>query len=159
GNNWRAVMGLPSIVLVGLIVVMAVVLPRAAHRSSVPLTTGMEPAAAAPVKGSAFVRLKELSRIRKFWIVLGLSFILTLFRETFSTWTVDLIKTDGCEEVSTRIAAFVSTPFDALGAVGILFLGWVFGRISSGQRSLLLLVMLSVLAVIVWALPHLFQHG
>jgi sugar phosphate permease len=159
GNNWRAVMGVPSIVLVLLIVVMVLVLPRAAHGSSAPPAAGAEPVELAPVKGSAYARLKELARIRKFWIVLGLSFILTLFRETFSTWTVDFIKTEGGEEVSTRIAAFLSTPFDALGAVGILFLGWVFGRISSGQRSLLLLAMLSVLAVIVWSLPNLFQHG
>jgi sugar phosphate permease len=158
GNNWRAVMGLPSIVLVCLIVVMAVVLPRAASRRAT-ATAGAELPVAVPARSFAFSRIKELARIRRFWIVLGLSFILTLFRETFSTWTVDFIKTEGGEEVSTRIAAFLSTPFDALGAVGILFLGWVFGRISSGQRSLLLLAMLSILAVIVWSLPNLFQHG
>lgn len=159
GNNWRAVMGVPSIVLVLLIVVMAVVLPRSVKRQPVADTSGTEPSAVPSIKASSFARLQELARIRKFWIVLGLSFILTLFRETFSTWTVDFIKTEGGEEVSTRIAAFLSTPFDALGAVGILFLGWVFGRISSGQRSLLLLVMLSLLAMIVWSLPSLAQHG
>lgn len=57
--------------------------------------------------------------------------------------------------MSSRIAAFLSTPFDALGAVGILLLGWVFGRTTPGARKGLLFGLLAALAGLVALLPWL----
>jgi sugar phosphate permease len=156
GNDWRAVMGVPAVVLAGLTLVIALVLPRSAGNRAAAAGT---PAASAAADAFAFGRIRELARVRKLWIVLGLSFALTLFRETFSTWTVDFLRTEGGEEISTRIAAFLSTPFDALGAAGILFLGWAFGRLDAARRRLLLLAMLTALAAALWMLPQLAGQG
>lgn len=153
GNNWRWVMSAPSAILAVIVVICWVILPR-------------EPAVAAPSggKGSGkagfqFKQLAELLSIRRFWIVCSLSFTLTLVRETFNTWTVDFFKTTGGAEVSTKIAALLSTPFDALGAVGIMLLGWYFGRIQARQRGWLLFWILAVLAGLVYALPILGAHS
>jgi len=66
-----------------------------------------------------------------------------------------LFQTTGGAEISNQIAAFLSTPFDAFGALGILCLGWVFGRIGPVTRMGLLFVILGVLAVLVLILPNL----
>ena len=100
-------------------------------------------------------QIGELLALRRFWIVCALSFTLTLFRETFNTWTVDFFQTTGGAETSSRIAALLSTPFDALGALGILLLGWGFGRIGPRARTWLIFSILAVLAALVLALPAL----
>jgi len=153
GNNWRAVLAVPAIVLVVLIVVAALVLPKQAREVS--HKTVLKKGPGQPV----FSRVKQLIGIRRFWIVLGLSFGLTMFRETFNTWTVDFIKTEGGEEVSTRIAAMLATPFDLFGAVGIISLGWAFGRFSGKGRTVILFVTLSSLTVLLWNIPNLFHLG
>ncbi|MHB1306308.1 MAG: MFS transporter [Limisphaerales bacterium] len=150
GNNWRWVMGGPSIVLAVILVGCWAILPRDSHPVAEPV-----PADSRDRAGFDLSRFKELAGIRQFWIVCALSFTLTLLRETFNTWAVDFFKTTGGAELSTRIAAFLSTPFDALGAVGILLLGWVFGRLEPRTRSYLLMTILSALALLVFLLPGL----
>ncbi len=158
-NNWRAVMAVPSIVLVLLLVGAWWILPgqnRSAPDSG--QAAGSPPAVAAP-RESAWDRIRHVLAVPQMWIVLALSFGLTLFRETFNTWTVDFIKTEGGEGVSTRLAAFLATPYDLVGAVGIVALGWVFGRLTGRGRVRLLFVLLSLLALLLWNVPNLFHHG
>ena len=149
GNDWRWVMGGPATVLAAILVLCWIVLPRG----------GTQPAGAPMDKtapsGFQFRRIADLLTIRRFWIVCALSFTLTLLRETFNTWTVDFFQTTGGAEMSSRVAAFLATPFDALGAVGIVLLGWVFGRISKSARTWLVFTILAGLAVLVLALPAL----
>jgi len=149
GNDWRWVMGGPATVLTAILVLCWIVLPRG----------GTQPAGAPMDKtspsGFQFRRIADLLTIRRFWIVCALSFTLTLLRETFNTWTVDFFQTTGGVEMSSRVAAFLATPFDALGAVGIVLLGWVFGRISKSARTWLVFTILAGLAVLVLALPAL----
>lgn len=149
GNDWRWVMGGPATVLAAILVLCWIVLPRG----------GTQPAGAPMDKtapsGFQFRRIADLLTIRRFWIVCALSFTLTLLRETFNTWTVDFFQTTGGVEMSSRVAAFLATPFDALGAVGIVLLGWVFGRISKSARTWLVFTILAGLAVLVLALPAL----
>ena len=146
GNDWRWVMGGPATVLAAILVLCWIVLPRG----------GTQPAGAPMDKtapsGFQFRRIADLLTIRRFWIVCALSFTLTLLRETFNTWTVDFFQTTGGVEMSSRVAAFLATPFDALGAVGIVLLGWVFGRISKSARTWLVFTILAGLAVLVLAL-------
>lgn len=156
GNNWRAVLAVPAIVLIGLIVLAALVLPK--EKARVGLETPAE-STAKPQGQPIYSRVKKLVGLRQFWIVLGLSFGLTLFRETFNTWTVDFIRTEGGEDVSTRVAAWLSTPFDLFGALGIISLGWVFGRLSNQGRTILLVVILTSLTVLLWNVPNLFRLG
>jgi len=146
-NNWRWVMGGPSIVLLVILLVCWLVLPRV--EAAAPATAGEQ----AAQRGLWWRRVRDLMAVRRFWIVAALSFTLTLLRETFNTWTVDFFKTTGGSEVSNQIAAFLSLPFDALGAVGILLLGWVFGRLGPAARTRLLVVVLGCLAALIGLLP------
>jgi sugar phosphate permease len=145
-NNWRWVMSGPSLVLAAILLLCWTVLPRGATR----------PAAQSSGPGGGrfqFQHVLELLRVRQFWIVCALSFTLTLLRETFNTWTVDFFQTMGTSSI--QLAAFLSTPFDAVGAVGIVLLGWVFGRIGKRVRMWLVCGILSGVAVLVVGLPAL----
>src|SRR5262249_42122698 len=112
-------------------------------------------------KNSSFSSRKilELFTEPKFLIILSLSFTLTLLRETFNFWTVDFIKSEGGTQVSSAMAAFLSTPFDLCGAGGIVLMGWVFGRLSFGGRQTLLVVILGLLSLLLVCLPSLFKWG
>ncbi|MBL9129020.1 MAG: MFS transporter, partial [Verrucomicrobiales bacterium] len=163
GGSWRWVMGGPSLVLIAVGVLCAFVLPRE-RDAGIESGTGSAPVAtasqAAEDKGRfRWAQVRELFRTRQFWVVCALSFTLTLLRETFNTWTVDFFKTEGGNEVSHRIAAFLSTPFDACGAAGILLLGWAFGRVTPSGRRRLLFGILAVLGLLLFALPSLARQG
>jgi sugar phosphate permease len=145
GNSWRAVMGFPSVVLLVIIGICWMILLREKKLTAAKTSQKSE---------WRFGRILELAKIPQFWIVCGLSFILTITRETFNVWTVDFLKTDG-HHMSTRLAALLSTPFDAMGAVGILLLGWVLDRLSTGRRNWLLFGILTVVAMLIFALPML----
>jgi sugar phosphate permease len=149
GNSWRWVMGGPALALTAILVFCWAVLPR---RSS-PLPNGA--AKDSPSTSFQFRQVANLLDNRRFWIVCALSFTLTLLRETFNTWTVDFFLTTAGSAMSSRIAAFLAMPFDALGAVGILLLGWVFGRIGRTSRTWLVFSILTALALLLLALPTL----
>lgn len=149
GNDWGWVMGGPALALAAIGVVCWRVLPPAGQ------TRGAGGEAGKAATRFEFRHVKDLLFIRRFWIVLALSFTLTLLRETFNTWAVDFFKTTGGAEMSTRIAAFLATPFDALGAAGILFLGWAFGRLGAAGRVRLLVAILLALTALIWLLPAL----
>lgn len=157
GNDWRWVMGGPSLVLVAILLLCWAVLPRTGNHGA----TRVDPKQQQASRDAGFQisQVKELFRIRRFWIVCGLSFTLTLLRETFNTWTVDFFRTEGGGAISNRVAAFLSTPFDACGAAGILLLGWVFGRIGLPARRLLLVAILGSLAILLYGLPALARLG
>ena len=155
-NSWRAVMGIPSLVLLVLVVVAWFILPK---RGSLGGPADGAASTGEKARESSWVRIKHVLAVRQLWIVLALSFGLTMFRETFNTWTVDFIKTEGGESVSTRFAAFLSTPYDLVGALGIIALGWVFGRLTGKGRARLLVVILGLLAILLWNLPNFFKHG
>ena len=149
GNNWRAIMALPSAVLFVFLVINQFVLPR---------ERAPEKRASAK-KGASWAGFAELLAIRQFWVVCALSFTLTLLRETFNTWLVDFIRTEGGAGVSNQVAAFLSTPFDILGALGILAMGWIYGKIQPLARKWLLFIMLAILALLIYIIPALFSMG
>jgi len=150
GNNWRAIIGFPSLVLLFIMGLCALVLSREKKMPEV---------ASRPRSAWRFSRILELARIPQFWMVCCLSFTLTITRETFNVWTVDFIKTDGGGHLSTNVAALLSTPFDAMGAVGILVLGWLLDRLSGYRRKWLLFSLLSTVAVLIFLLPALVHAG
>jgi sugar phosphate permease len=151
GNNWRVVMSAPAAVLLVIIAFNWLILPRSPK-------SGSSKAAASRRKFN-WDDILVLLKIRQFWIVCGLSFALTLMRETFNTWTVDFFKTEGGPGMSNQMAAFMSTPYDAFGAVGIVTLGWVFGRIGRTARNRLVFGILMVLTLLLYYLPTFFREG
>lgn len=155
GGSWRAVMGGPSLVLGVLLVLCWLVLPHPPRLESGGAANGSGGSAG----GMTGQRVLHIFRVPKFWVVCALSFTLTLMRETFNTWTVDFLKTEGGEGMSNQIAAFLSTPFDLLGAAGILLLGWVFTHVHNRARSWLLFGILMVLTLLLTYLPDCFKVG
>jgi len=149
GNNWRAVMGVPSFFLLLIVGICWVVLSRGA---------GKKAKSEIPAEPWSYRRLGQLIRLPQFWMLCCLSFTLTITRETFNVWTVDFLKTDGGGHMTTQLAALLSTPFDAMGAVGILALGWLMDRMSGPQRKWLLFSILMGVAGLTYALPALIQQ-
>ena len=119
GDNWRMVMGLPSVALVVLLLIMWRILPKD------------EQGRGAAKKATAssnfnFAYMLRLLRLPQLWVLCGMAFALYIMRETFNDWTVDFFKTEGGATMSNQVAAILSTPFDAAGAVGIVLMGWMF---------------------------------
>lgn len=152
GESWRAVLGAPSLVLAGLVVVLWLGI---GGQRGVPPAAGT--AAAGPAIGA--VQVRALFRERTFLVILALSFALNLLRETFNFWTVDFIHTEGGSRVSSSLAAFLSTPFDICGALGIVLVGWAFGRLAPSARQVFLALMLGILALLLAAFPLFFQSS
>jgi sugar phosphate permease len=100
-----------------------------------------------------------LARSRQLHVVCGLSFALTFVREIFNVWIVDFIKTEGDPGLSSGAAALLSTPFDIMGGLGILAMGWAYGRLSGRGRVRLLVAVLGLLAVVLWTAPVWFRAG
>ena len=155
-HNWRAVMGLPSVLLLAILFISWLVLPR---RPAPPVRPASPVGVPAPVAPNRLTQFLALAAIPQFWVVCGLSFLLTLTRETFNTWTVDFIKTEGGGALTTEVAAFLSTPFDAAGALGIILLGWILDRLTAGRRTALLFITLTLLAALIYELPTLLHQG
>jgi len=139
GNDWRWVMGGPSIVLALILLACWFLLPRGgATRPADPTQ------AKTPPRNSARAVWSLLS-VRRFWIACVLSFVLTLLRETFNTWTPVYLHDHAGFSVS-RAAGF-SAIFPAVGAVSVLVAGWLSDRLGLNGRSLLLFLGLSATAV------------
>lgn len=151
GHRWRAVMAVPSLVVVLLLGLAAWLLPRDL-RAPAPVRDGGS-------RGFSWALVRELLKMRGFWIVTALSFTLTLLRETFNDWTVDYIKTIGGAQLSVGVAAFLSTPFDLCGAAGIVFTGFMVGRLGARGRAQLLTAHLVVLAAVLGVLPTFASFG
>jgi MFS transporter, OPA family, glycerol-3-phosphate transporter len=152
GDNWRMVMGLPSLVLLALLLVMWRILPcdRLAARAR---------QGAAGATGFNFAYMLRLFKLPQLWVVCGMAFALYIMRETFNDWTVDYFKTEGGAGMSSQVAALLSTPFDAAGAVGIVLLGWMFDRLTGSRRTIVLFGTLALLAILIYALPSLYRLG
>jgi OPA family sugar phosphate sensor protein UhpC-like MFS transporter len=152
-DNWRLVLGLPSVLLVILTIVAWLALPRQAQTRASKSTLAETP---------TVTRKREflaLWRDREFVIICALSFALTFVRETFGFWTVDYFRTEGGAGISTAMAAFLSMPFDICGALGILAVGWGFGVVPPKARGWLLSLILCALALVLLGLPLAAKGG
>lgn len=146
GNSWRAVMGFPSLVLLLIIGICWFILSRGKKITDDP---------SRPKNAWTYRRFLELVKIPQFWMLCCLSFTLTITRETFNVWTVDFLKTEGGSQMTTQMASLLSTPFDAMGAVGIITLGWLLDRLTGSQRKWLLFSILMCVAILIFSLPTL----
>lgn len=154
-DNWRLILGVPSAVLLMLALGTWLVLR---HSAEGPPVSAAEEATGTEVRFD-WRQIPELFRIRQLHVICALSFTLTFLRETFNFWTVDYLKTEGKGELSTAAAALLSTPFDIFGVLGILCLGWFYGRLSNAGRRQALFWILLTLGLLLFALPHATRHG
>ncbi|HWY78078.1 MAG TPA: hypothetical protein VN281_20855, partial [Verrucomicrobiae bacterium] len=107
---------------------------------------------------SPYAKILDVARSPQFWVVCGLSFVLTVTRDFFNDWTVDFFKTSGGGQMTTQIASFLSTPFDALGAVGMLFLGALRAPLGRNGLKFMLVAMLLALGGLIYSLPALVHQ-
>ncbi len=91
------------------------------------------------------VLVLPLLRSTAFLVVCLLSFGCTIVRETFNTWTP--VYLNSYIGFSTGSAASLSAIFPAVGAVSVLFVGWLSDRMGFGGRALLMTVGLAASAV------------
>jgi sugar phosphate permease len=143
GGDWRWVMGGPSLVLLAIIVVSALIVVPG------PLAGPVREPGAPAAKGS----LRALLARPQFLIVLALSFTLTLMRETFNTWSVDFLHTVQVGHKSVTAAALSSTGFDLAGAVSILVMGAAYDACPPRLRGVLISAILALLAGVLLLLP------
>ena len=147
-NSWRAVLGIPAVVLAALVIFLGWYLPAGPTASG----AGRDAPAATPRRD--FRRILALFKTHELWVVCALSFVLTITRETFNVWTVDFLRTQSNGGLSIKAAALLSTPFDAAGAAGILLLGWVLVWLTPRNRNYLLCGTLVLLALLIYLLPQ-----
>ena len=151
-DNWRVIVGLPSAILLVITVICALVLPS---KNNHLLSSSHVVDKKCDSAGQIWALLYE----SQFLITCGLSFILTFIRETLNFWTVDLVKTEANQAVSSSVAAFLSMPFDVFGGLGIMFTGWVFTRLSNRSRTLFLFGNLLLLSLLLFCMPYVFSAG
>jgi sugar phosphate permease len=145
GGDWRAVMGLPAVVL-GLILVLCFFTVRAGPREET-ATAGpkAERPALGPVLAGLFVRPQFLATC-------ALSFTLTLLRESFNTWSFDFLVSIQGGHPSVMMAGLQSVGFDIAGGVSILAFGVAYDKVRPERRRLLMCGCLGVLSLVVAAL-------
>jgi sugar phosphate permease len=152
GDNWRMVMGLPSLVLLALLAIMWRILP--CDRPG-----GTATSSASNSSRFNFSYLARLIKLPQLWVVCGMAFALYIMRETFNDWTVDFFKTEGGAAMTSQVAAMLATPFDAAGAAGIVLMGWIFDKLTGHRRTVVLFGTLTLLAILVYGLPSFYRMG
>jgi sugar phosphate permease len=143
GGGWRAVFGVPAVVLLVIAFGCALVVRTGPFAS--PATLAGE---------RARPPWRALLARPQFLIVCALSLSLTLMRESFNTWNVDFlasVQPAGGRSLAT--AALQSTSFDLAGAVGIVAMGVAYDRTPVGVRRWLIAGLLALLAVLLALLP------
>jgi sugar phosphate permease len=146
GGGWRAVMGLPSIATV-VIAIPCIFLVRRG-----PLAETAELGSGSPRPRSGVADYISLFRKPQFLVVCALSFTITLMRESFTTWSIDFLRTIHATR-SINTASLQSIGFDIAGGVAILVSGAAYDRVAPSRRRFLISGTLAVLAGVLVILP------
>jgi sugar phosphate permease len=146
GGGWRAVMGLPSLVLA----LVAVVCAGFVRAGDIRPTLGPDADGSHPT----WPTVRALLRRPQFLIACALSFTVTLMRESFNTWSVDFLTSIQTGPRSVATAALHSVGFDGAGACAILATGLAYDRISPANRRWLMAATLALLAGVIGVLPR-----
>lgn len=142
-----------TLLLVGLVVQKFIA--QSPSDRGLPELVGSEPEPTAEPdtpRQSWLVPVRALLSRPPFWIVLGLSFALTMVRETFGLWMPRYFADLGAGDAA---AVFKSTAFPVLGLAGTLLAGWISDRLSGGRRGPVVVVLLTGLVLSLLALAHL----
>jgi sugar phosphate permease len=154
GGSWRAVMGLPSILTLG-IAVLAAAFVRAGPRTDGEAPRGAATREASAARTSRLDDVLGLLKSTQFLVTCALSFTVTLMRESFNTWSVDflLAMQKGAGDKSLSSASLQSIGFDLAGLVSILLAGVAYDRVGPGRRRWLMFGSLALLAGVLAVLP------
>lgn len=93
-----------------------------------------------------------LLRNRTLLLACGISFVTTLLREAFNTWSVHFLTQANGGTRALAVAAMQSTGFDIAGALGILAMGAAYTRLGPRRGLWLMVASLGLLAPAIWVL-------
>lgn len=142
GGGWRAIMGAPSLVVVGLLAFAA--------RAVRPGPRSRPAEAAGNISLSV---LRDMLTQRTFLVTCGISFVVTLMREAFNVWSVDFLTKVQGDRASVMAAALHSVAFDLAGAAAIIVNGVFYDRLGTRGRRLFLFGDLALLALLLLLFP------
>jgi sugar phosphate permease len=149
GLGWRWLFILPAAMLTAIGLVVRVFLTQSPEDAGHP-AIGDSPHPTAS-RSALWPKVKALISRPAFVAALGLSFVLTLLRETFGLWMPAYFSDAGA---SAQVAAFKSTIFPLLGVAGTLLSGIVSDRLSRGRRGPVITVSLACLTLTLLALGN-----
>lgn len=141
GGGWPALFVAPSVAILAMLPVLALVVragPRVATRETAP---------------SARADLRALARSPTMVLGCALSFLVTLLREAFNTWSVDFLTQAGGGRAALEVAAVQSVGFDVAGAVGIVGMGAAWSALGARRGTWMIVASLVALAGAIAALP------
>src|SRR5262249_29444165 len=160
GFGWRAVMGIPALVVLGLIV-LAADFVRQGPVVDIPAEDAPPPGGGEEAMKGAHTPARRATLAREVLHLLGrpefqticvLSFVLTLIRQALGTWSVDFLLSIQSGKGSLGVAALQSTGFELAGAASIFGLGLAYDRLSPAARRWLIIGILALLAGVLFLL-------
>lgn len=145
GGSWPALFTAPGIAVLALVPLVALVVRAGPHET---------PPAPAPEEGSPDPA-SPLTILRNPTMLLGcaLSFLVTLLREAFNTWSIDFLTQAGGGRVALEVAAVQSVGFDVAGAVGIVVMGAAWSALGARRGTWMVVASLVALAGAIALLP------
>lgn len=147
GLGWRAVFVAPAIAIVLLAVPLVFFVKRG------PLGEAEPTAADAPREPWRPRELLALLRTRTMILGCALSFLVTLLREAFNTWSVAFLVEANGGRAALEVAAVQSVGFDIAGAVGIVVMGAAWTALGARRGTWMVVGSLVLLGVCIAALP------
>lgn len=145
GGGWATVFAAPAVAIVVLLPLLFVF-----------VRPGPIADAVAEADAPASSRKDEiLALARNPTMLLGcaLSFLVTLLREAFNTWSIDFLTQSNGGRASLEIAAVQSVGFDVAGAVGIVAMGAAWTALGARRGTWMVVGSLVALAVAIASLP------
>ncbi len=148
-KDWHVVMSAPAAPLL-LLTILCIAVVRQGPLNEVPAdNVSTEGAASIPSRSTLTFGQKVLRLLSRpqFITICILSFALTLFREIFSTWSIDFLKSISADGKSVSTAALESTAYEFAGAIPILVMGYFYDRIGPGARRVVVVTILALLTL------------
>jgi sugar phosphate permease len=150
GGGWRSVFVAPGIALLALLPFMWIGVRAGPHAEDDRVATA---GAAAEAPG-----IRTLLRSKTMLLGCALSFLVTLLREAFNTWSIDFLTQAGGGHVPLEVAAVQSVGFDLAGAVGIVGMGAAWTALGAKRGTWMVVASLVALAVAIASLPAASGH-
>jgi sugar phosphate permease len=151
GLGWQALFFVPAILLTGIGLGVSPFLANAPEDvgHALPAEEASEKAPEEKPDGRSSFMVVLSNPM--FWVMCGLSLVLTLMRRTFDVWLPTYFADLGAKEST---AAYKSTVFPILGCVGTFATGWFSDRFLQGRRAPVMTALLVALSGSLFGLGH-----
>ena len=152
-TGWQALFWAPAIALIGIGLIVQRLIAQKPQDVGLPPVKWLHEQPPEDIQVQAWhLPLRNLLSRPRFYIVLGLSFSLTLIRETFNLWMPRYFSDLGAANAA---AVLKSAAFPILGLAGTILAGWISDRFSNGRRGPIMILLLLGLVLSLLALSQL----